>query len=110
MSRVRVIEFFFGALLTYKYAVIISIGKYCIVHTNRAPGVCRSLQLENNSMAWTYLGVIYLQLGRTHLANRAFKEAQAQEPGYLRGWAGQALVAEVKDSPTVHQQGSQGGT
>ena len=60
-------------------------------------------------MAWTYLGVIYLQLGRTHLANRAFKEAQAQEPGYLRGWAGQALVAEVRDSPTVHQHGSQGG-
>jgi hypothetical protein len=46
-------------------------------------------------MAWTFLGVVYLELGHTHLANRAFKEAQAQEPGYLRGWAGQALVAEV---------------
>jgi Tfp pilus assembly protein PilF len=55
----------------------------------------RSLECESNSLAWTYLGVIYLQLGHTHLANRAFKEAQAQEPSYLRGWAGQALVAEV---------------
>jgi hypothetical protein len=29
------------------------------------------------------------------LANRAFKEAQNQEPSYLRGWVGQALLAET---------------
>jgi Tfp pilus assembly protein PilF len=53
-------------------------------------------------MAWTFLGVVYLQLGQAHLANKAFKEAQAQEPSYLRGWAGQALVAEVRiDQPII---------
>jgi len=54
-----------------------------------------SLELETSSAAWTVLGVVYLHLGHAHLANRAFKEAQNNEPGNLRGWAGQALVAEV---------------
>ena len=29
------------------------------------------------------------------MANRAFKESQNQDPSYLRGWVGQALLAEV---------------
>ena len=33
----------------------------------------RSLQIETSSAAWTNLGTVYLQLGETKLANRAFK-------------------------------------
>ena len=32
---------------------------------------------------------------------RAFKEAQNHEPSNLRGWAGQALVAEVETSNNI---------
>merc|ERR1712142_138403 len=55
----------------------------------------RALQLENSALCWTNLGVVYLNLGEQTLANKAFKEAQNAEPSYIRGWAGQALVAEV---------------
>ena len=49
-------------------------------------------------MAWTNLGTVYLQVGETQLAHRAFVGAQNLQPDYLRGWAGQALVAEVAGS------------
>jgi hypothetical protein len=29
------------------------------------------------------------------LANKAFKESQNQDPSYLQGWVGQALLAEL---------------
>ena len=49
----------------------------------------RSLQLETSATAWTNLGAVYMALGEHTLANRAFKEAQAAQPDYVRGWAGQ---------------------
>ena len=49
----------------------------------------RSLQLETSATAWTNLGAIYMALGEHTLANKAFKEAQAAQPDYVRGWAGQ---------------------
>jgi len=57
----------------------------------------QSLKLESSSVAWTNLGTVYLQVGETQLANKAFVGAQNQQPDYLRGWAGQALVAEVAE-------------
>jgi superkiller protein 3 len=29
------------------------------------------------------------------LANKAFRESQNQDPGYIQGWVGQALLAEM---------------
>merc|ERR1712013_726125 len=55
----------------------------------------RSLQLETSATAWTNLGAVYMALGDHTLANKAFKEAQAAQPDYVRGWAGQALLAET---------------
>ena len=49
----------------------------------------RSLQLETSATAWTNLGAVYMSLGEHTLANKAFKEAQAAQPDYVRGWAGQ---------------------
>ena len=49
----------------------------------------RSLQLETSATAWTNLGAVYMALGEHTLANKAFKEAQAAQPDYVRGWAGQ---------------------
>ena len=54
----------------------------------------RSLDLETSAIAWTNLGAVYMALGQHTLANKAFKEAQAAQPDYVRGWAGQALLAE----------------
>ena len=36
----------------------------------------RSAECENNSLAWTNLGVLYLISGEEQLANAAFKESQ----------------------------------
>ena len=63
-----------------------ALAQHCLV---------RALHLENSALSWTNLGVVYLNLGEQELANKAFKEAQNAEPSYIRGWAGQALVAEV---------------
>ena len=49
----------------------------------------RSLQLETSATAWTNLGAVYMALDEHTLANKAFKEAQAAQPDYVRGWAGQ---------------------
>ena len=57
-----------------------ALAQHCLV---------RSLKLETSAVAWTNLGAVYLALGHPHLANSAFKEAQAAEPDYVRGWAGQ---------------------
>ena len=56
--------------------------------------LCRSIQAESNPIAWTNLGILYMLLGHAELANRAFKESQNTDPSYLRGWVGQALLAE----------------
>ena len=55
----------------------------------------RALELDTTAASWTNLGVIYLQLGDQGLANKAFKEAQNCSPDYVRGWTGQAVLAEV---------------
>ena len=55
----------------------------------------KSLELDTTSMAWTNLGVVYLSLGEQGLANKAFKEAQNSDPDYIRGWTGQAILAEI---------------
>ena len=39
--------------------------------------------------------MVYLNIGEHSLANKAFKEAQNTEPDYIRGWTGQALLAEI---------------
>ncbi|TRY80081.1 hypothetical protein TCAL_09328 [Tigriopus californicus] len=55
----------------------------------------RSIEAENNAMAWTNLGILYLMKGEHELANKSFQEAQNHDPSYLRGWVGQALLAET---------------
>ena len=46
-----------------------------------------------------FISVIFLfffeHLRRTDLANKAFKEAQNQDPTFLQGWTGQAFIAET---------------
>ncbi|XP_043920067.1 tetratricopeptide repeat protein 37 [Protopterus annectens] len=55
----------------------------------------KSIQAEqNNTVAWTNLGVLYLQEGNVELAHEAFKVAQSLEPSYVNCWIGQALIAE----------------
>ena len=55
----------------------------------------KSLELDTTPMAWTNLGVVFLSLGEQGLANKAFKEAQNSDPDYIRGWTGQAILAEI---------------
>eukprot|EP00095_Tigriopus_kingsejongensis_P006860 maker-scaffold176_size284796-snap-gene-1.23 protein:Tk06860 transcript:maker-scaffold176_size284796-snap-gene-1.23-mRNA-1 annotation:"conserved hypothetical protein" len=55
----------------------------------------RSIEAENNAMAWTNLGILYLMKGEQELANKSFQEAQNHDPSYLRGWVGQAILAET---------------
>merc|ERR1719209_321913 len=71
----------------------------------------RSLQLETSAIAWTNLGAVYMALGEHTLANKAFKEAQAAQPDYVRGWAGQALLAETLGYKfeSLHLLGTGGG-
>ena len=63
-----------------------SLAQHCFI---------RSLELENTTQCWTNLGVVYLNIGEHSLANKAFKEAQNTKPDYIRGWTGQALLAEI---------------
>ena len=55
-----------------------------------------SIQIENNAISWTNLGILYLLSNEFQLANQAFKEAQNQEPSYINCWVGQALLAEIE--------------
>ena len=57
----------------------------------------RSVECENNSEAWTNLGVLYLIAGESQLANAAFKESQNCDPSYLNGWTGQSLLADAAE-------------
>ena len=54
----------------------------------------KSIETENNSVSWTNLGILYLLSNEYELANKAFKQAQNQDPSYIYGWVGQALLAE----------------
>ena len=55
----------------------------------------KSIELQSNAMAWSNLGILYFNQGRIDLANKAFKEAQNQDPTYIQAWIGQALLAET---------------
>nr|XP_032824456.1 tetratricopeptide repeat protein 37 isoform X2 [Petromyzon marinus] len=56
----------------------------------------KSIQAEqNNVVAWTHLGALYLGKGSMELAHEAFKVAQSLEPSYVASWIGQALIAET---------------
>nr|XP_006811551.1 PREDICTED: tetratricopeptide repeat protein 37-like [Saccoglossus kowalevskii] len=55
----------------------------------------KSINAENNNVvAWTNLGVLYLVHHQVELAHKAFKIAQSLEPSYVACWIGQALIAE----------------
>ncbi|MEE6508118.1 hypothetical protein FKM82_019100 [Ascaphus truei] len=59
----------------------------------------KSIQCEqNNVVAWTNLGVLYLVNENIELSHEAFKVAQSLEPSYVRCWIGQALIAEAVGS------------
>ncbi|XP_076315267.1 tetratricopeptide repeat protein 37 [Tachypleus tridentatus] len=60
----------------------------------------KSISCEpNNFVAWSNLGVLYLQNDNIQLAHEAFKVAQSLEPSYLVCWIGQALIAERVNHP-----------
>uniref|UniRef100_A0A8C4QPZ4 Tetratricopeptide repeat domain 37 n=1 Tax=Eptatretus burgeri TaxID=7764 RepID=A0A8C4QPZ4_EPTBU len=55
----------------------------------------KSIQAEqNNVVAWTNLGALYLNKRNIELAHETFKVAQSVEPSYVACWIGQALIAE----------------
>ncbi|XP_011614358.2 tetratricopeptide repeat protein 37 isoform X1 [Takifugu rubripes] len=55
----------------------------------------KSIEVEqNNVVAWTNIGTLYLKKENIELAHKAFKVAQSLEPLYVNCWIGQALIAE----------------
>ena len=54
----------------------------------------RSIGLSSNAIAWANLGVLYFTQARPELANKAFKEAQNQDPTHLQV---NCLSAKVKE-------------
>ncbi|KAM9367468.1 superkiller complex protein 3 [Phaethornis superciliosus] len=67
------------------------IGNYALAQHS----FIKSIQAEdNNFVAWTNLGVLYLATDNIEQAHEAFKIAQALEPTYLLCWLGQAFIAE----------------
>ncbi|CAD6233381.1 GSCOCG00007165001-RA-CDS [Cotesia congregata] len=52
----------------------------------------------NNGVAWTNLGTLYLHLGETFKANKAFSRAQRADPEYSNSWIGQGIIAESVDN------------
>ncbi|XP_056393771.1 SKI3 subunit of superkiller complex protein [Hyla sarda] len=59
----------------------------------------KSIQCQqNNAIAWTNLGALYLLNENIELSHQAFKVAQSLDPSYVRCWIGQALIAEAVGS------------
>ncbi|XP_053557471.1 SKI3 subunit of superkiller complex protein isoform X2 [Bombina bombina] len=59
----------------------------------------KSIQCEqNNVVAWTNLGALYLVNNNMELSHQAFNVAQSLDPSYVRCWIGQALIAETVGS------------
>ncbi|XP_065910597.1 superkiller complex protein 3-like [Dysidea avara] len=50
---------------------------------------------QDNAVAWTNLGVLYMRMNQIELAYKAFCNAQSADPTYSGAWIGQALVAET---------------
>lgn len=55
------------------------------------------LNEEKNAVAWTNLGVLYMELEQKYLANQAFRSAQRIDDNYVQCWIGQALLAESEN-------------
>ncbi|XP_040277485.1 tetratricopeptide repeat protein 37 isoform X1 [Bufo bufo] len=81
----------------------------------------KSIQCQqNNAIAWTNLGALYLLNENIELSHEAFKVAQSLDPSYVRCWIGQALIAEAVGSYetmdlfrhtteiTMHTEGAKG--
>ncbi|GAB1861709.1 Tetratricopeptide repeat protein 37 [Camponotus japonicus] len=51
-------------------------------------------QESNNAIAWSNLATLYLHLGETRRANKAYSRAQRADPGYMNSWIGQGIIAE----------------
>ncbi|KAK7473574.1 hypothetical protein BaRGS_00035177 [Batillaria attramentaria] len=76
-----------GVAATSPYVKNLPLAQHCFI---------KSIQSEtNNAVAWTNLGTLYLQNDNIQLAHRAFNMAQSQDPEYVAGWVGQALIAEL---------------
>lgn len=76
-----------GVVATSSYVKNFALAQHCFI---------KSIQSEaNNAVAWTNLGTLYLQKDNIQLAHEAFKVAQSQDPDYVAGWVGQALIAEL---------------
>ena len=63
------------------------LGVFALHHEDMAlaqHAFIRSITLLSNSVAWCNLGIMYFMQGRTDLANKAFQEAQNQDPTYLQ--------------------------
>lgn len=59
----------------------------------------KSIQCQqNNVIAWTNLGALYLGNENIELSHQAFNVAQSLDPTYVRCWIGQALIAETVGS------------
>ncbi|XP_075693260.1 superkiller complex protein 3 isoform X2 [Rhinoderma darwinii] len=59
----------------------------------------KSIQFkQNNAIAWTNLGALYLLNENIELGHQAFNVAQSLDPLYVRCWIGQALIAETVGS------------
>lgn len=56
----------------------------------------KALEIDRKlAVAWTNLGILYLNQGQTKMANIAFQQAQQSEPTYANAWSGQAQIAET---------------
>ncbi|XP_039276622.1 tetratricopeptide repeat protein 37 isoform X2 [Nilaparvata lugens] len=57
---------------------------------------------DRNSVAWTNLGVLYLELNHSDLANKSFNATQRIDDSYYQSWIGQAMIAEkIKHADTL---------
>ncbi|XP_077989019.1 tetratricopeptide repeat protein 37-like isoform X1 [Glandiceps talaboti] len=74
---------------------VVAASKYVKKSKMAQHAFIKSIHAENNNViAWTNLGTLYLSHHQIELAHKAFKVAQSLEPSYVACWIGQALVAE----------------
>lgn len=82
----------------------LSVSQHCLLKSIK---LCSA----TTEMQWSNLGVVYmkdaalcvnLEDDLTFRAHKCFNESQAQNPNYVNGWVGQALIAEnVNHSSTL---------
>ncbi|XP_033116341.1 tetratricopeptide repeat protein 37-like isoform X2 [Anneissia japonica] len=63
----------------------------------------KAIQIEENDVvAWTNLGALYLKHDDIKMAHQAFKKSQSINPDYVQCWIGQAHIAEsIQDHETM---------